>query len=221
MPTHYSCSKGQILRIVFYCSACTVVKAFVASISQWLMHMKSRKECAVWGSVQTRLLGRGKASGSLLAQEAEEGKLISHYGRLLLDSKCSHKLWLEVCFSIWAAAIPQHWGPHQGLTQSSIRLLQWTLPWLGSLRSQPTMPLDRSDRLPGSAWLHTSYWWQPNRPYGSWSPMAELTSVTALAAYTMAILIHDTRCCLSLWDQLLPVQWSAFTNKCWFKWSER
>lgn len=72
------------------------------------MHVKSRKEHAVWGSVQTRWWGRGKASGALLAQEAEEGKLISRYGRLLLDSKHSHKLWLEVCFSIWAAATSQH-----------------------------------------------------------------------------------------------------------------
>lgn len=85
MPTYYSQSKGQILRIVFYCPACRAVKAFVASISHWLMHVKTKKDCTLWGSLQTRWLGRGKASGALLAQEVEEGKLISPYGRLFLD----------------------------------------------------------------------------------------------------------------------------------------
>lgn len=72
------------------------------------MHVKFGKERGFWGSVQTRWLGRGKASGALLAQEAEEGKLISYYGRLFLDPEYSQELWFEVCFSIWTAATPQH-----------------------------------------------------------------------------------------------------------------
>lgn len=128
MPTHYSCFQGQILRIVFYCPVCTVVKASVVSISHWLMPVKFGKECALRGSVQTRWLGRRKASGALLAQEVEEGKLISHYGRLFLDPKCSHKLSFEVCFPIWTATISQHGGPHQGPHSVLISLLQWTVP---------------------------------------------------------------------------------------------
>lgn len=211
MPTHYSCFQGQILRIVFYCPVCTVVKASVVSISHWLMPVKFGKECALRGPVQTRWLGRRKASGALLAQEAEEGKLISHYGRLFLDPKCSHKLSFEVCFSIWIATISQHGGPHQGPPSVLISLLQWTVP------------LQRiSNHSPGSTWLLTSYWWQPKRPYGSCSPMAELTSMTALTTFLMAVLIHNMLCCLSLWDHLplcavmyAVICLAAFTNEFW------
>lgn len=49
--------------------------------------------CEVWKkvcSVQTRWLGRGKASRALFVQEAEEVKLIPYYGRLFLDPEFSH-----------------------------------------------------------------------------------------------------------------------------------
>lgn len=84
------------------------------------MHVKSGKERALWGSVQTRWLGRGEASGALLAQVSSPLVM----GGYFWDPACSQELWLEVCFSIHAATTPQHRGPYRGHHSVLISLLQ-------------------------------------------------------------------------------------------------
>lgn len=122
MPTHYSHCKGQILRVVVYFWAGTVIKAFVASISHWLVHVK---------------FGKDPLFGARYRQDGWEGEkhlelCLHRQAHLLLWEAIFGTLhalrWLEVCFSIWAATTPQHWGLYRGHHLVLISLLQWTVP---------------------------------------------------------------------------------------------
>lgn len=200
MPAHYSHSQGQILRTVFYYPACTVVKAFVASIFHWLMHVKSGKEHALWSPVQTRWLGRGKASGALLAGAGGWGREahLSSWEGIFGPWVLSHIV-VKMYFSTWTGTWLKTLLSPNCVPESCALLWIRTIPLQAPACCPAPGDSQRDHMAPSLQWLDWHQWCSYCIPGGYSNPWHALLAVCGV----ICAVTHPVTCLAAFTNKLL------------------